>query len=64
MIWMLLDYAIDVHGPDVLMGILKVTVSGSKLWSGRGLGGSGGFLDDTGSVDQIAVLLEGYRAVA
>ena len=64
MIWMLLDYAIDVHGPDVLMGILKVTVSGSKLWSGRRLGGSSGFLDGSRTIDQVAVFLESYRAVA
>ena len=54
----------NIHGPDVLVGILKVTVSGSKLRSGRRLGGSGGFLDGSRTIDQVAVFLESYRAVA
>ena len=54
----------NIHGPDILIGILKVTVSGSKLWSGRRLGGSSGFLDGSRTIDQVAVFLESYRAVA
>ena len=61
---LLLDHTIGVDGPDLIIGILEIFETSSKLRLFSGLGGGAGLLDSTGSIHQILYSVKLHRCVA